>query len=1569
MGTHLISNLKRAGYLGAAAVLTLAAMPVWPMTNAWAEGATTEVDSCDGLAAALADSDVSTITLGADLSGCTAMNLTMSKTIDGGGHSLGFEGNNGFNVTTNGAIALKNLTVNTSYRGVNIESAASDSTLDDVTLNVGERGVTYSGDYSAGASLTVKNSTIQNNTVADYDKDWMDSDHSRGISFWNYTNSVANITNTTIQGFKYVINMGAGDYTGSVFNLAGATLKGWGDLNMWQSNATINVTDSDLLGIMAHNDTTTWNNFSDVVLNSGANNNTVTLNNVRMKNAYPYASAAGVAGQAMMSGGKPLSQGNVVTLNNCDFDDTLPGRLQHGIMYNMGGNTVKVESGTYDVAIDWNHLGDNKVNYLKNGRYVVDELPTGASQNLPEREIVEAGEYTIDDLATDTIAQKYANIWANRGDQQMPSNPTLMRDADGNVIGMNIPGAGYGAFKIVFPMYVNGVFYDDDTYTTYSRRVISYTDFSDVSYDKTMLFDAYEAEEVGTKWVEQGSAVDVDVDVVLDNYNNTERTVLDVYLADETGARSEEVATIAKGGDTYKVTGVADGQAKIMAKISLKSDESNSKTIELGTVNVYSFSAASEVTIPVGTEVNLADGVISQIGNPGTVTVELSGDAATLSGATATTATAEGTLTATDAGNATLTFKVGETVLGTTTVKVYELPELEDIILQSHDSDGILSTSATFPKLEGTNLPEYTVVTTSPQLINISNNSDGSKTIRTMRRFQHSGNATVYVYYNDSLGTTYDMFNVTVSKFVNGAENTYNVARGDEVEFRMRESNSLGEVSCEIDGEACDESTAFDVTENDGQYTVEAKETATAGEHTLAFVDKFGNVVAGNAEVKIRVHEVTVLDENGADVENVYVVRNGDAAELTVKEANDYGWIGYVVRDENGQRSHGKVSVSQSGDDVTISLNNRDDVAGYYTIEFQNCNSMLYSHYCANPIASKTVNVYAIDFVVDVMEYHVNNNDTSEHLINAINRFWGENGLGGTDYGDVEHLDGRASSRFRVTSAADGSVTEGDGYNFRIRHGGAAADHYTLELYALVNGEVRDTKTVDIYVYDMSHPSADTYYGEVSNGGEYTFTGIDVDDDLNAIIPDQATITATASDAENATVDVANGTVTVKRPGQYTVEYQDVMKNGEVADTWTATFNVYGLSAEVEDDVLNLNADETYGWTIDLAQTYGSVRTTITRRGPTGSPSRTVLRDETRYDGAGTGAEEHSFDPAQYGEGKYTIRIENRSVGRHGLAPIVYEATFYVIAREYDFVVVPQGREVEITSGSRWSVDDAEEYFTGDANLTIDGETVTLDTTELPLGITWVDVRHEFGGGQRETLKFVNVIVYKVTPDETTDPEEVTKDTIEALIDELLGSDVDDAETLARLEEVLGGEWVSTLGRLETAILLGEEINTRVQVTDLNEDEVEEEMIEAVSALGAEHADYYDVSVLMETNGIEIGKLHKLNGKITVALATVSDPADGYTRQYFVLRDHNGTVTVLEEGVDFYIENGVLYVISDEFSTYAVAYKDTLLPKSPDTGEETAVEGGAASVSLSTAIVVTLAALTVAGALIFAKRK
>lgn len=59
--------------------------------------------------------------------------------------------------------------------------------------------------------------------------------------------------------------------------------------------------------------------------------------------------------------------------------------------------------------------------------------------------------------------------------------------------------------------------------------------------------------------------------------------------------------------------------------------------------------------------------------------------------------------------------------------------------------------------------------------------------------------------------------------------------------------------------------------------------------------------------------------------------------------------------------------------------------------------------------------------------------------------------------------------------------------------------------------------------------------------------------------------------------------------------------------------------------------------------------------------------------------------------------------------------------------------------------------------------------------------------------------------------------------------------------------------------------------------------------------------------------------------------AEGYTRTYYIVRNHNGVLEVLDTVLSE--DNKSLTFSSDKFSTYAIAYVDTLSLDSPQTGD------------------------------------
>ena len=349
--------------------------------------------------------------------------------------------------------------------------------------------------------------------------------------------------------------------------------------------------------------------------------------------------------------------------------------------------------------------------------------------------------------------------------------------------------------------------------------------------------------------------------------------------------------------------------------------------------------------------------------------------------------------------------------------------------------------------------------------------------------------------------------------------------------------------------------------------------------------------------------------------------------------------------------------------------------------------------------------------------------------------------------------------------------------------------------------------------------------------------------------------------------------------------------------------------------------------------------------------------------------------------GTYTVTYTDYM--KDGSVVGTYTATFTIFNVEHETVLVESGKSAELAPHSDWDTDSAVDNTAGEDLNVENGKTIFEAGEDVALGMHQVALTHNFREDVREVVKNVTVVVYSVEADPETDPEGVTADTLKEYIEGIFKDSntwEEFVEKVQKSREIFGDgfEYLWSTAGVNGAVFGGDKIETRVEVTELSEEDVDAALIETIEGLDVDNVEYFDVSVWMSRNGYDFGKMHQLNGKITVALTEVTDPETGYARQYIVVRQHAGEEPeILVEGVDFYIEDGVLYVISDKFSTFVVAYKDTLLPvkeevvytvTAPNTGENTANEGGA-SVNLSVAVIAAIAAVTLAGAVVFAKRK
>lgn len=135
--------------------------------------------------------------------------------------------------------------------------------------------------------------------------------------------------------------------------------------------------------------------------------------------------------------------------------------------------------------------------------------------------------------------------------------------------------------------------------------------------------------------------------------------------------------------------------------------------------------------------------------------------------------------------------------------------------------------------------------------------------------------------------------------------------------------------------------------------------------------------------------------------------------------------------------------------------------------------------------------------------------------------------------------------------------------------------------------------------------------------------------------------------------------------------------------------------------------------------------------------------------------------------------------------------------------------------------------------------------------------------------------------------------------------------------------------------------------------------------------------------------LNTLTSERMVVVEVEGAPEDGYERQFVAVRAHLEGYEKNEDGefifgddgypipiwsyavlenVDFDPETRLVSLWSDQFSTFAIAYEDVLIPLTPETGMFTN-EATSASTSSSTLVVAVIAVIMMAGLVKFAKRK
>lgn len=128
-------------------------------------------------------------------------------------------------------------------------------------------------------------------------------------------------------------------------------------------------------------------------------------------------------------------------------------------------------------------------------------------------------------------------------------------------------------------------------------------------------------------------------------------------------------------------------------------------------------------------------------------------------------------------------------------------------------------------------------------------------------------------------------------------------------------------------------------------------------------------------------------------------------------------------------------------------------------------------------------------------------------------------------------------------------------------------------------------------------------------------------------------------------------------------------------------------------------------------------------------------------------------------------------------------------------------------------------------------------------------------------------------------------------------------------------------------------ISGMISKADIDEKEVElinKELNDKYTLIG-----YYDVLLTKITNnGDVVEYVSEADSKVKVTLGLpdgLPKVKDGYIRKYYVVKMHNGKATLIDDVTDN--GNGTVSFMSDEFSTYAVAYVDVVNNSNPATSD------------------------------------
>ena len=936
------------------------------------------------------------------------------------------------------------------------------------------------------------------------------------------------------------------------------------------------------------------------------------------------------------------------------------------------------------------------------------------------------------------------------------------------------------------------------------------------------------------------------------------------------------------------------------------------------------------------------------------------------------------TLVANQSGEAvvTVTFNDSNETTREFTVRTYDLNTDEEVVLIKNNKTAEIITDSNWD----------TAATVTSGDVELTDN-DGSYTIKGLNAGLSTVEFSIDLDGDQEVDATK---NVKVYVFeVNGNELV--VEKGDSIDAETI-NDIFVKNSDDVELTVKQATIDSNIVENDGQGGL-ALTAVGAGDTTVTYRM---SVADKHATMKLKVHVWNFVTEGMEEIYDLGNEKTSIDAPFAVYDENENAEISYTVKDANGEEAT-DVVVEQDGDEYSIRLADGAR-GGEYTIEF--VDTFMGE---VRDRAQTTVRVHEITIT----------GDTEHYIVMSRNQFSSDN------YYDVKATSNYAANR-DITSSIDGMPVGGLSTeyrhlgNWRIR--GNQAGNYTV---TFTDGFA--SATIKTYVLRLTF-GQDSYHVGVDEGYQfiYAYNQYWQEDNRNnnrtntelTIVRDETGEVVAQSKYDFGTRKMTDGdrykfefcneeSEECLEAGNYTI-YFNAYANGEARATKSVRLHLYEMVTPEYDTRYVYVGNE---FEIDVYDKNN--RATISAEVYEGD------EDGISFESTGWFSTDYTQLTAEK-PGVYTVRYYDYMGNGDRLD--YWDVRIVVVEVEEETLLVRKGDEFTLTGSSAWTAEFAVDDNTGIDDYVFEDDKATVDSSDMETGEHIFYIGHEFDEFDdgprppRMDIKETTVYIYEIKSDETVDPNDETGSTIqdildaiteEGLADDLMESNFYRLLALSNRDDVQAAfgdgffEAFVTLRNLRDAIKEGQTITTKVEVYEYSEDEIEDWVEEDLRGLieisTADGVRYYDIYIEIFTVDEEdpetilnfIGYLHELNGAIAVEMPEIEGPAEGYSRSYIVARKHGenepeilaeGTEEeVMERGAGFFVKNGRVNIVSNLFSNYAVAYNDTLIPITPDTGvfAVASFEGDNAMSATVTAMLAMFvaSALSLVGAAVFAKRR